>query len=227
MRWKYPKREEWYVTKVTRIIVSTLGILFALSGMSHGFFEVLQGNTPTEGILIAAIADSHRMWPHGSEYAFTLLPNFLVTGIAAMVVSLAIIIWSVGFVHKKYGSVVLLLLFVILFLVGGGIAQVIFFTMIWAVSTRIDTPLLGWRRILPKDVRRILAVFWPWTLAVGSLLLLEALWIAITGYVPGMTDPELVLKIMLACVAISFGAFLITIISGFAYDIEQQVRMEG
>jgi hypothetical protein len=31
----------------TRVIVTTVGVVFGLSGMNHGLFEILQGNTPT------------------------------------------------------------------------------------------------------------------------------------------------------------------------------------
>ena len=129
------------MNKATRIIVATLGTIFGISGMSHGFFEILQGNIPTGGLFISAIGEAQKMWPHGNEPAFTLIPNFLMTGIAAMIVGLAIIVWSLGFVHKKNGPTVFILLFVLLLLVGGGVAQILFFPWIWLVSTRINKPL--------------------------------------------------------------------------------------
>jgi hypothetical protein len=124
-------------------------------------FETLQGNSPTNGVIIAAISESMRRWTHGGETAFTLIPNFLITGLAAIVVSLAIIIWSVGYLHTKHGAAVFLLLFILLFLVGGGIGQVIFFTVGWAFATRINKPLTWWRKILPEGVRGSLAKVWP------------------------------------------------------------------
>ena len=54
----------------------TLGTIFGISGMSHGLFEILQGNVPTGGLFISAIGEAHKMWPHGNELAFTLIPNF-------------------------------------------------------------------------------------------------------------------------------------------------------
>jgi hypothetical protein len=36
----------------TRVIAATLGVIFGISGMSHGFFEILQENTPTDGMFI-------------------------------------------------------------------------------------------------------------------------------------------------------------------------------
>lgn len=211
----------------TSVIVATLGVVFGISGMSHGFFEALQGDTSTGGMFISAINEAHRMWPHGNEYAFTLIPNFLVTGILAMILGLSAIIWSIGFVHKKHGPLVFLLLFILLFLVGGGIAQVVFFTLTWAVSTRIDKPLTWWRKVLPQSVRKVLAKLWLWSLIAGSLLLVMVLEIAVTGFVPGVNDSDLILTIMLAGLGVGLGVLLLTFVAGFAHDIEKQISVVG
>lgn len=211
----------------TRTIAATLGVVLGMSGMSHGVFELLQGNTPTGGMLIPAIGEAHRMWPHGTEYAFTLIPNFLITGILAMAVSLSIIIWSVGFVHRKNGSLVYLLLFVLLFLVGGGLGQVVFFTLGWAVSTRINGPLTWWRRVLPERGKRALAKVWLWLLTVGALLLVLTLEIAITGFVPGVNDPDGALVVMLSSLGVGFAVLLLASVAGLAHDIEGQAGAVG
>ena len=213
------------MNKATRVIVVTLGVLFGISGMIHGFFEVLQGNLPTDGMFISAIGDAHKMWVHGNEYAFTLIPNFLITGILAMVVGLAIIIWSIGYVHKKNGPLILLLLFILLFLVGGGIGQIVFFTLIWTVSTRINKPLKWWRKVLPHSLRRILAKFWLDLLMISSLLILFALEIAIFGVVPGQSNPDMILIIMLSALGAGLVILLLTFFAGFAHDIERQANI--
>ena len=199
--------------------MAVLGTIFGISGMSHGFFEALQGNVPTGGLFIFAIGESQKMWPHGNEPAFTLIPNFLLTGIAAMIVGLTIILWSLGFVHKKNGPTVFILLFVLLLLVGGGVAQILFFPFIWLVSTRINQPLVWWRKILPIKIQEPLAKLWPWFLVISSALLVFALEIATTGFVPAVNDPEAVLSIMLSCLGMEVVALPLTFISGFARDI--------
>jgi hypothetical protein len=211
------------MNRATRINVTTIGVIFGISGMTHGFAETLQGNRPTGGLFINAIAagSSWTRWAEGGEGAFTIIPNFLFTGFLAMLIGLAIIIWSVGFVHKRRGPLVYLLLFILLFLVGGGIGQVVFFIPAWAVATRIHKPLLWWRRVLPAGMRRGLAKAWPWLLTAASLLILIALVVAIFGYIPGVEDMERVLNITLAMVSASLVCFLLAFVSGFAYDIEQ------
>jgi hypothetical protein len=203
----------------TRVIATTLGVVFGISGMSHGFFEALQGNTPTGSMYIYAIGEAHRMWLHGNEPAFTLIPNFLITGIAAMLVGLVIIIWSFGFVHNKNGSTILLVLFVLLLLIGGGVAQILFFPWIWLVSTQINKPLIWWRKILPGKIQVLLGKLWLWCLIISSALLVFALEIAITGFVPTMNDPEAVVSVMLICLAAEVVILPLTFYSGFAYDM--------
>jgi len=125
MESKLKKIEMRRINNATKVIVSTLGVILGISGMCHGFFEVLQGNTPTNALIIHAIGTQNMMWAYGNEPAFTLIPNFLITGIAAIIVSLAVIVWSIGFVHKKNGPFIFLLLFILLFLVGGGLVFII------------------------------------------------------------------------------------------------------
>ena len=186
--------------------------------MSHGFFEILQGSVPTGGLLISAIGEAQKMWPHGDEPAFTLIPNFLSTGIAAMIIGLTIIIWSLGFVHKKNGPTVFILLFILLLVVGGGVAQILFFPFIWLVSTRINHPLSWWRRILPIKIEVPLARLWPSFLIISSALLVFALEIAVTGFIPGINNPETVLSVMLICLIAEVVVLPLTFISGFAHD---------
>lgn len=61
--------------KATRINLATLGTIFGISGMSHGFFKTLQGNVPTRGLFIFAIGEAQKMRSHGNEPAFTIIPN--------------------------------------------------------------------------------------------------------------------------------------------------------
>jgi hypothetical protein len=83
------------MNRATRMNVIALAVLLAISGMmAHGLFEVLQGYSPTDGLIIQAIGEEQRLWYYGSEGAFAIIPNFLLTGLSAMTVSLFIIIWS-------------------------------------------------------------------------------------------------------------------------------------
>ncbi len=201
--------------------------MLALAGIDHGLFETLQGNTPTGGLIIQAIGAGNRMWLHGTEEAFTIIPNFLVTGILAITVSLAIMIWSLGFVQKKHGSSIFILLCVLLFLVGGGVGQIVFFVPIWLVSTRINKPLAWWRKVLPENVRQVLAKLWPTSLIAGLICFLIALELAVFGFAPGLSDPDLILHVCWSFLFVAFGLFLFTFVAGFAHDIQRERSAVG
>ena len=215
------------MNRATKIIVTSMGIALGIAGINHGFFETLQGNQPTNTLIIQAIGDVQQMWVHGTEEALTIIPNFLITGILAILVSFAIMVWSVGFVDKKYGPTVFILLFILLVLVGGGIGQIIFFTLAWAGATRINKPLTWWRKVLPENVRRVLAKVWPTSLFFGLLCFLIALEIAIFGIVPGVNDADQKLYICWSLLGIGLVAFLFTFMAGFAHDIQKQIETGG
>ena len=208
------------MNRATKTIISIMGISLGIAGMNHGFFEALQGNQPTSGLIIQAIGPANRMWLHGTEEAFTIIPNFLATGILAMIVSLAVMVWSVGFVHKKHGPSVFILLFLLLLLVGGGIGQIAFFLPAWAVSTRINQPLTWWRKTIPENARGWLAKVWPVSLTIATVLFLIALEIAIFGFVPGVSDPEQKLYICWSLLGGGLVTYFLTFLSGFAHDLE-------
>ena len=46
----------------TRVGVSTVGAVGGFFSIEHGFFEILQGNVPTEGLIIDAIGPTHEFW---------------------------------------------------------------------------------------------------------------------------------------------------------------------
>lgn len=214
------------MNRATRIIVAVIGVLLGIASMEHGFFEILQGNKPTDGLIIQAIGEEQNLW--GTEEAFTLIPNFLITGIVAMAVGLAVIVWSVGFVQTEQGPRVLGLLLIALFLFGGGIAaQIVFAPFLWLAAKRIHKPLTWWRKTLPEGLRSVLAKMWPYLLSVGSISLLIGLFIAIFGYVPGVdagNDDRIFTICWLFVFGGGWGVFLLTYVAGFAYDIQTTQR---
>jgi hypothetical protein len=201
--------------------------MLGIAGLDHGFFETLQGNLPTTGLIIQAIGPAHRMWLHGTEEAFTLIPNYRLTGLLAILVSLAIIVWSVGYIHTRHGPTVFILLFILLFLVGGGIGQIVFFIPTWLASTRINQPLTWWRKALPSRIRRVLAKSWPFSLGTVLVCFLIALEIAIFGFVPGINDPDTALTICWSFLFAAWILLLFSFVAGFAADIERQTNQPG
>lgn len=213
-----------YNLNATLVIVTTIGAIFGLSGMNHGLFEIHQGNTPTDGLIIHAIGEGQRFWELGTEDAFTLIPNFLISGILSMMVGLAIVVWSLKFIQTKHGPTVFLLLFILLFLVGGGVGQIVFFLPAWAFATRMDKPLTWWRKALPRKTWPFLSNLWVITLVLATVAILIGLEIAVFGLVPGMTDPETINNTALIFVFISANLYVISFIAGFGHELRRMYQ---
>lgn len=208
------------MNRTVKTIISTVGVVLAISGLDHGFFEVLQGYTPTPGIGILAIGPQQQMWVYGSEGALSLIPNFLLSGIASILVSIILLVWSLRFIQSKHGATVFLLLCITLFLVGGGFAQILFFLPAWGVATYINRPI-HWPGFISETIRRRLAPIWPVTISIAIISFLIGLFIAITGFVPGI-DKENAELILTICWLFVFGGgwfmFLLSYLAGFAHD---------
>lgn len=215
------EKSSFHDWNATRVIATTVGVIFGFSGMNHGFFELLQGNTPTENFVIQAIGEAQRFWTLGTEEAFTILPTFLLSGLLSILVGLTIIIWSLWFLPTKHGRTVFLGLFILLFLVGGGIGQIVFFIPAWAFASRMDKPLTWWGKVLPRSIRPFLSNFWIVTLVLASAAILFGLEIAIFGIVPGMTDPESIQNTALLLVLSSSILFCVSFIAGFGHELRR------
>jgi hypothetical protein len=106
------------------VLASALGIFAGLGGgVLHGIGEVLQGSVAPNRIMIEA-------WPAlrvvAGEPAMTIVPNFLVTGILAIVTGIIVTIWAGKFIEHKNGGLILILLSIAMLLVGGGLVPVFF-----------------------------------------------------------------------------------------------------
>ena len=217
-------RISFHNLNATWVISTTIGVFFGLfSGVNHGYFEFLQGNAPTGGLFIHAIGEAQRFWPLGSEDAFTLIPNFMITGIASMLVGIMIVIWSIWFLPTKHGRSVFLGLFILLFMVGGGIGQVFFFIPAWAFATRMDKPLTWWRKVLPNSTWPFLSKLWIVTLVLATIVMLIGLEMAIFGFFPGVTQPVSIENTALLFVFSAAVLYVVAFISGFGHELR---RME-
>ncbi len=220
----------------TKVVASTLGILVGIFGMEHGFFEMLQGNIkPTEaplglkvdalgfGFIIDAIGPVHEFWPGASEPAFTIIPNFFITGVLAMIVGFCVVIWSIMLIDKKYGARGFFFLCMILFLVGGGSPPLTNGVIASLVATRINKPLDWWRTHLSEAQQRVIAKLWPWSIISAVLMSLLGVEMAIFG-IPFVWffNLELMTILLLAIGNFTTVLMLLTVITAFAYDIQQQ-----
>lgn len=209
----------------TGIVASTFGILVGLAGIDHGIFEILQGDVKPDSLMIEAIGPAQRFWEHGTEPALTVIPSFLLTGILAVLIGLLVIVWAAGFIHRKYGAAVLLLLSVLLFLVGGGFAPIFLAIVATITATRINKPL-AWRRThVPAAMQSFLAWLWPWSLIAFVLVFIISVEMAIFGYpFVGFWGADTTMAILSNAANIMLGLMLLTPLTAFAHDSSGYIR---
>jgi hypothetical protein len=212
--------------RAARWTASALGVVAGVGGMEHGLFEILQGKAPTNGMVIDAIGPAQRFWTYGTEPAFTLLPSFLAAGILAVTTGLLVTVWSIAFVGRKLGVVILALLAALMFLAGGGFAPPVFAVLAIAAAAAIRRPLTIWRGVLPATVRRFLSWLWPGTLILLTALSLLLMACAVFGYpLMWFTDADGVLGFNSTGGFITFlGLGPLCLLTMLASDVQRQAE---
>ena len=84
----------WRDVDGTRLVVAAFGALCGLTGVMAVLFKVRQGSVATGGYVISIIGPSYFTIDEFTCFAVTVIPNMLVTGVLAVIVSLLVILWS-------------------------------------------------------------------------------------------------------------------------------------
>jgi hypothetical protein len=198
----------------TRTVASILGIIAGLLGMEHGYFETLQGPITPDSILISAFGSPCQpkvVW-HACEPAMTVIPNFLVTGIAAIVVSLIVLLWAAAFVQRKHGGSILILLSILQLLVGGGFVSPFYGIIAGAAGTWITSPLTWWHAHLSGTPLHVLAAF-----GIGPIIVI-LVWLP-AEWILGHFFNEFMLSLAMPLFVFNLALVLLAVVAGLARDI--------
>lgn len=195
----------------TRMVAVCLGLVAAIAGFEHGYFEVLQGNTRPEGVMIVSIGPPclpAEAW-NACEPAMTIWPDFLVTGILAMMLSVCVLACTLGFVQRRYGGWLLILLSVALLLFGGGFFPPLIGIMAGAGGTQINRPL----PTRPAGrLLRFVARWWPWPLLIFTVWTL--------GQIPlGYFFNDFLQRIMVFGLILILTTMPLSLYVGYAHDV--------
>lgn len=199
-------------------IGSGFGILSGLGGMTHGIGEVLQGNVSPDGLFIASWAEGPIAEHLGGDPGMTIIPNFLITGIVCLIISLMMIVWSARFIRKRKGGVVLIMLSILLLLFGGGGGPPALGLLAGLGALGIHSKYPWLRQKLPNTFIITCSRIWPW---LFGLTLLNAIFLVVGHVVAvlwlGVTNAEIfVFSFFLAVLSIS-----LCILCGIGYDIHK------
>jgi hypothetical protein len=195
------------------LFVAILGTVIGVSGAIHGVYSILKGNTLTGGMLLTSIG------------AFTLVQNYLLTGVLAVGLGMAVVVWTIVFIDRKYGPAVFVALSIALFLVGGGIAEVAFILLAALLSTRIHHPLGRWQRAAGSRFGLALSRLWPYaiTLAFSVFLIGYSIWLLVLP--PGEVRQIGTLHyVTWAFLSIGFVLLVLVVPCGFMRDIRQRAK---
>jgi hypothetical protein len=212
----------WHKINATRTVVIAFALLCGLSGITAGLFELRQGNVVPDSLVISTIGPEYSMWRtydftelQETYSALTIIPNFFVTGILAIIISALGIIWANWFIQNKYGVIIYFLISIIQVLVGGSFVLDLAI-MTTLIATRINQPLMWWRSHLSEPLQYFFCIIWPW-----SMLFYTALSIVLLGIpILALIDAGL-LSYMSSASALMFIPIILMIISGFAHDIRR------
>jgi hypothetical protein len=211
-----------------KISIKLICIICGLSGLVHGLFEILQGNQVIEMHTIAgkqmiyAIGKSNRFWEFGYAPAYTIIPNYLISGIIAMIFSASIIIYAIKFIEYRFTWIVLLLLSILQYISGGGAAQFGCAIIISIYALFINSPLKLLRKI-PNKVRKFISKPWLILLIIFLIVFLHSIITEVFGFLYGVRDPNIITKSLFIMLYIMVTILPLLIISTLSYN---SVKME-
>jgi hypothetical protein len=195
----------------TALFAATLGTVIGVSGAIHGVSSILKGNTPTGGMLLPAIG------------AFTIVQNYLITGMLAVAFGVAVAVWSIAYLGRRQGPAVFVALSAALFVVGGGIAEIVFIILTALLSTRIHHPLNRWRRPARSRYGPALSSLWPFAIALAFSVFLIGYSIWLFVLPPGEIRSIGVLHyVTWAFLGIGFLMLLLVVPCGFIRDVRRR-----
>jgi hypothetical protein len=202
------------VNRATRITSGIIGVYAGILVAVHGVYEILQGSAAPIGYMINAIGPlcQPEMASHACFPALTFLPSFLISGILTVVLGLAIVIWSLVLLGRPNGGLILILLSLLLFPVGGGFLPPLYSIIAGAAGTKIHSSFSWWRINIPTGITRTLGALWPWALIVYFAW---ALFELLLGY----AFNDIMLQASTVILPLTLLLLLLSVFAAFAYDV--------
>ncbi len=201
------------MNRALKVTAAALGVSAGIASIEHGYFELLQGSTRPDGRFIVSMGppcDPDVIW-NACEPAFTIIPNFFITGILAISFGILTIIWSLGFLQRKYGGGILILLSVGMLLFGGGLFPPFIGTVAGIIAMRIHKSLSWWRSHVGGSVSQSLAVLYPWAIVIYLCI--------VSGqFIVGYFFNDFFKRVMGVTVLFILGFLLMSALSAFAHD---------
>jgi ABC-type Na+ efflux pump permease subunit len=146
-----------------------------------------------------------------------VIPNLLVSGVLASLLSLVFIPCAIWIARRRHGAWALLGLSAAMLLVGAGFGPPFLGAVLGIAAAQIHASGRGWPARLPAGLRRRLAAAWPWLFGVclAAWLLLSP-GSAVLGYFFGVDSLALVPVLFFTALI----ALLLSIAAGLVRDAQ-------
>ncbi len=203
------------MNKATTKLFLTLGILAGIMGIEHGIGEVLEGNRPTEGVFILSWPDSAFFEIMAGEPAMTIIPNYLLTGLLAILFSGLFLTVLAKLRLNRWAIPLLFALLILMLLAGGGFGPPILGMIAALIALKRNSSLNLWSK-LPSNLHNVLSSLWPWSFGLcllGWLMLFPGA--VLIAFFTGVDHALL----MLIPILVAFTFIPITLLLGFSRDI--------
>jgi hypothetical protein len=188
-----------------RLTVSTFGTIIGIAGLEHGVGEILQGNVPPPGIVIESWPNNEAYKVLAGEPALTLIPNMLLSGILTVLVSIILILWTVKYVDRKNGGLILILLSLVLLPIGGGFVPPLMGFIVGGFGMRMNN------RSEWSTERTLFGRTWS-VIFVAAVVAYFSLWpgmVIISTFIPADSLPMIQLTVF------SFTALVLALLASF------------
>jgi hypothetical protein len=196
-----------------RRFVAIFGTIVGFAGLEHGIGELLQGSRPPEGLMFLSWPGDGFFMILSGEPAMSLIPNLLASGIVTIAVALLFIVVAWFFSHRRFASLALISISVVLLLVGGGFGPPLQGIILGIAALKAYRPSRWWGKRLPPQAASVFAGLWRWSIALTI-----AAWLFMLPGIPllnhffGYDDPTLTFTV----VGI---AFFLIVVTGFVCAI--------
>ncbi len=200
----------------TTITATVFGIIVGLAGFEHAIGELSQGDASLPGPVFASWPDSPAFAIVSGEPALSLLPTYLASGLASLLVSLLVLAWAIGLAGVRRGGIALLALSIALLLVGGGFGPPLVGIIVGLADLKNHSRFGFVRRFSGAPAFRALSSSWERVLRVGILAwLLVMPGLPLFGQFFGAAGHD---AIVYAVIFFAFAMLFFSILAAYARD---------
>lgn len=159
------------------------GSIVGIAAILHGFFEFLQGDKKITDPFIDAIGPHQRIWEYSGLHAISYAPTYLLAGILAICMGMVLIIWSLLYLDKKGSTIILALIVIITYLVGGGYGPPLSLgTLAIIASLLSEKKIVDLSHYSNSGTGKLIIKSWPWSLILFAVVFFSSVLLNIVGW---------------------------------------------